>query len=64
MRFKSNTLLGFGRWRGKEIEEESNIYCKTGFSRENSDKQSSLSLEFTIEIMPIIPYVGVVFSFT
>ena len=29
----------------------------------NSDKQLSLSLEFAIEIAPIVTYTGVVFSF-
>ena len=49
-----------------EIREyRDKLYCRTASDREglNIDVQLSLRLKFTIEIRPIIVYVGVVFSF-
>ena len=45
------------------------LYCRTRFysdsltTHENSDEKWLLSLEFVLEMVPIIPYIGVVFPF-
>mgnify|MGYP001795593746 FL=1 len=64
-----NRRVGKGeKWRSGRRDGLMERCCRTGFDSDGLTatkitKKMSLSLEFVIEIMPIMRYIGVVFPF-
>ena len=55
--------LRLSLWNHVVFDALSTTYCPTRFDSGNSDEKWLLSLEFAIEVIPITPYIGVVFPF-